>query len=350
MLAALVQKEPDYVLNHCAKYLARDNADERHSFFGLDAGQARARISEPWRFPIVDADDSGVADASEWNHVTFIYRAPEDHPDIPVQLLTPCLGLYAPAALKPVEDSLYLALTLRVPKGRRHRYRFIVDGRGQLDPINPQTTTTPQNETWSSFWTWTYNEPINLERWEMALIGRMTNALLPFQGRETRNLIERGLNDGNVMHFFRMDIPAGVANYIDNILAREERHHLGSYRLCLPMIDRVLRRRHPGVDPVNVSDPDYKALFDDMKNRSPALTKDGWDFAVYDNPGYFLYILRRHTWTGAFAHPKYGGNPGGLGWAFLGETYRTTADPLVTAFDWARTIEVPLGNSTEYRG
>jgi hypothetical protein len=350
MLAVVIQKEPDYVLNHCAKYLARDNADERHSFFGLDAGQARARISEPWRFPIVDADDSGVAGASEWNHVTFIYQAPEDHPDIRIQLLTPCLGLYAPAALKPVEDSLYLALTLRVPKGRRHRYRFIVKGRAQLDPINPQTVATPQNETWSSFWTWTYNEPINLERWEMALIGRMTSALLPFQGRETRNLIERGLNDGNVMHFFRMDIPVGVANYIDNILAREERHHLGSYRLCLPMIDRVLRRRHPGVEPVNVGDPDYKALFDDMKNKSPALTQDGWDFAVYDNPGYFLYILRRHTWTGAFSHPKYGGNPGGLGWAFLGETYRTTADLLVTAFDWGRAIEAPLGNSTEYRG
>ena len=100
-----------------------------------------------------------------------------------------------------------MALTLRVPKGRRHRYRFIVNGRGQLihDP-ETQPRAAQKSKTWSSFWTWTYNEPINLERWEMALIGRMTNALLPVQGRETRNLIERGLNDGNVMHFFRMDI------------------------------------------------------------------------------------------------------------------------------------------------
>jgi hypothetical protein len=43
MHAAIVQKEPDYVLNQCAKYLARTNTDERHSFFGLDAGQPRAR-------------------------------------------------------------------------------------------------------------------------------------------------------------------------------------------------------------------------------------------------------------------------------------------------------------------
>jgi hypothetical protein len=57
MLTAVVQKEPDYVLNHCAKYLARTNIDERHSFFGLDVGQPRALISEPWRFPIMDADD-----------------------------------------------------------------------------------------------------------------------------------------------------------------------------------------------------------------------------------------------------------------------------------------------------
>src|SRR3954453_16306203 len=272
MLATLVQKESDYVLNHCAKYLARANNDERHSFFGLDAGQERAAISEPWRFPLVDADDSGAADASEWNHVTFIYRAPDNRPDISVALLTPCIGLFVTAPLNPVAESLYLALTFRVPKGQRHRYWFVVEGQSRIDAINPQTVTTPQGEIWSSFWTWNYNEPMNLERWEIALVERMTRALLPLQGRETRNLIERGLNDGNVLHFFRMDIPVGVANYIDNILAREERHHLGSYRLCLPMIDRVLRRRHPGVEPVNVSDPDYKALFDDMKNKSPALT------------------------------------------------------------------------------
>ena len=93
MVAAIVEKEPEYVLNHCAKYLARDSHDERHSFFGLDAGQERARISEPWRFPVIDADDSGAPDASEWNHVTFIYLAPGNQPNISIALLTPSLGL-----------------------------------------------------------------------------------------------------------------------------------------------------------------------------------------------------------------------------------------------------------------
>ena len=184
----------------------------------------------------------------------------------------------------------------------------------------------------------------------MALVERMTRALLPFQGRQTRNLIERGLNDGNVQHFFRMDIPAGVANYIDNILAREERHHLTSYRVCLSLINTVLRRRNGGIEPINLPDTEFAKLFDDMKNSSDALFQDGWNRTAYSNPGYFLYILRRHTWTGAFSHPKYGGNPGGLGWSFLGETYHTTANAFVTAFDWQRAIEPPLGTSNEYKG
>ena len=350
MVAAVVAKEPEYVLNHCAKYLARDNTDERHSFFGLDAGQERARISEPWRFPLVDADDSGAAGASEWNHVTFVFCAPNSRPNVSVKLLTPLLGLFAPQPLRMLDDSRYLALTLRVPKGQRHRYRYIVDGEARLDSINPQTMQTLEGETWSSFFTWAYNEPINLERCELLLLERMTRALLPFQGREARNLIERGLNDGNVQHLFRLDISAGVANYIDNIIAREERHHLQSYRICLPLIDAVLRRRNPGVEPVSVEDLQFKKLFDDMKNKSVDLFRDGWDRNAYNDPGYFLYVLRRHTWTGAFSHPKYGGNPGGLGWEFLTETYHTTADPRQTAFDWPRAIEPPLGTSTEYNG
>jgi hypothetical protein len=350
MLASVVDKDKEYVSNHCAKYLARDNVDERHSFFGLDAGEPRARISEAWRFPIVDADDSGAADASDFNHVTFVYPAPSTDLNISVKLLTPCLGLFAPGPLKLIDDSVYLALTLRVPKGQRHRYRFILNGQPRLDAINPQTMLTPQGEVWSSFWTWTYNEPINLERWEMALVERMTRALLPFQGRQTRNLIDRGLNDGNVQHFFRMDIPAGVANYIDNILAREERHHLTSYRICLSLIDAVLRRRNPEIEPVDLPDTEFKRLFDDMKNGADALFQDGWNRTAYTNPSYFLYVVRRHSWTGAFSHPKYGGNPGGLAWSFLGETYRTTANLSVTAFDWQRAIEPPLGTSNEYQG
>jgi hypothetical protein len=40
MVAPVVAEEPDYVPDHCAKYLARDNTEERHSFFGLGAALA----------------------------------------------------------------------------------------------------------------------------------------------------------------------------------------------------------------------------------------------------------------------------------------------------------------------
>src|SRR3954454_23001840 len=69
----IVQKNPDYILNHCTKYLARDNEDTRHSYFGTFDGQPRGRISEAWRFPLVDAHDGQEADRYEWNDVTFIY-------------------------------------------------------------------------------------------------------------------------------------------------------------------------------------------------------------------------------------------------------------------------------------
>ena len=87
-----------------------------------------------------------------------------------------------------------------------------------------------------------------------------------------------------------------------------------------------------------------------MKSAADALFKDGWDRAVYDNPGYFLYILRRHTWTGAFSHPKYGGNPGGLGWAFLSATFRTTATPLTTAHFASESTARPSRNSEQTTG
>jgi len=35
---------------------------------------------------------------------------------------------------------------------------------------------------------------------------------------------------------------------------------------------------------------------------------NGWDTADYGSPRYVLDLLRRHSFTGAFCHPKYGGN------------------------------------------
>ena len=356
-MADVVDKPADYVLNHCTKYLARDNQDTRHSFFTTYDGQSRGRISECWRFPIVDAHDGQEADASEFNDVTFIYVRDRQQPAARlVELVTTAAALHDPIPLSAVSDTVYWSATLKIPRARRYRYKFVVDGNLTVDPINPQTQTLASGDVWSSFFTWAYNAPINLERWEMALLDRLTRHILPFRGKEARNFISRGINAGNVGHLFRLDVSAGVANYIDNILAREEHHQLYAYKTCLEMLRNVLLRRHPDRDPASLEVEDYVALYDQMASfkdaqGNQALLNDGWDLKRYGNPAAFLWLLRRHAWTGAFSHPKYGGNPGGMAWGFLAATYHTTDDnPPQTAFNWQQAIEPPLGTSTEYRG
>jgi hypothetical protein len=349
MSAEIVDRGSEYVLNHCTKLLARDNTDGRHSFFGTQDGHPRARTAETWRFPIVDAHQEQAADRFAWNDVTFVTVIPPER-DAPnrIELVTSAHRLNDPIELRRVEDSIFFARTLRVPTGQRHRYRFIIDGASMLDPINPQTEALDSGETWSTFFTWLCTQPISFERWELALLDRLTRHILPFNSLEAENFQEREANEGSTRHLYRLDISAGVANYIDKIVAREERHQLGAYKTCLELLDRILRRRNPGKDPEFLFESQFLRLYDEMDALAPALFADGWDRNRYNDPQYFLKLLRRHAWTGAFAHPKYGGNPGGMAWAYLSERFRTDAG--TTAFDWRRAIEPPLGTSTEYLG
>jgi hypothetical protein len=59
-------------------------------------------------------------------------------------------------------------------------------------------------------------------------------------------------------------------------------------------------------------------------------------------------MLRRHAYTGAFSHPKYGGNASALGWRYLADRFRDANG--ATLFDWERAIESPLGINTDYHG
>ena len=56
------------ILNYCAKYLARFNADMRHSYGAPGTAAPRDRIAEAWRFPLIDPGTFG-----DYNEVTFIY-------------------------------------------------------------------------------------------------------------------------------------------------------------------------------------------------------------------------------------------------------------------------------------
>jgi hypothetical protein len=40
----IIRKDSQYLLNHCARYLARDNQDERHVFVGSHAGEPRGLV------------------------------------------------------------------------------------------------------------------------------------------------------------------------------------------------------------------------------------------------------------------------------------------------------------------
>ena len=349
MLAPLVARDPQYVLNHCTKFLARDNRDSRHSYYGALDGQARAAISESWRFPIVDAHDGDAPDADEWNDVTFVYAPAANRPEpVVVSLLTTAHTLYDPIPLVRVEGSAYRACTVKVRKGRHERYRFQIDGASELDPVNPQTMTLPTGEVWSSFFTWACNQPITFERWELAILDRLTRHILPFNTPDAENFLKRHANEGNSRHLYRLDVSVGVTNFIDKLVAREERHRLYAYKTCLEMIDRILRARYIGRDPEFVDESGYVRLYDEMAHASPALFADGWDPARYTSPAHFLTLLRRHAVTGAFAHPKYGGNAGAMAWAYLAERYRAADGS--TLFAWRQATEKPIGTSEEYLG
>ncbi len=73
----IVDRDDQYVLNHCTKYLARDSSDPRHDFGQYSAGDRRAAMCEAWRFPIIDThwDGSSAETSYGFNNVTFVYDA-----------------------------------------------------------------------------------------------------------------------------------------------------------------------------------------------------------------------------------------------------------------------------------
>jgi hypothetical protein len=350
MSADIVQKDEQYLLNQCTKYLAREATEPRHSNFGISEGQRRASISEAWRFPIIDSHDSREDGAYEWNDVTFVHAAESGRAVPHVQVLGTFHRLDEPLPLQRIGETPFSALTLKLPKGRCFRYVFLIDDSVAIDDINPQEEWLQNGERWSRFFTWAYNQPLVFERWEYTLVDRLTREILPFRTPDAQNFLDRGANDRNVGHLYRLNITVGVPNYIDKVLAREERHQINAYRTCLGLIRTVLQRRFPGKDPEFLDRSVYAALYGDMaaNGAGNSLFADGWDRSKYADPYYFIYLLRRHAITGAFSHPKYGGNSGGMAWGYLEERFRT--DTGETAFGWRQAIERPLGTSKEYLG
>jgi gluconate 2-dehydrogenase subunit 3-like protein/AMP-activated protein kinase-like protein len=354
----IVERDDQYILNQCAKHLARENTDERHNFGQFPAGDPRGRICESYHFPIIDSffDGQDQERSYGFNEVTFVYCNPFAPAPQEVAVVGTFAKLYERVPLRPVkfneEETGYYAVTCVIPKGEVHRYKYLVDGELKLDPINPQRSTLDNGEIWSRFFTHLCTAPLALERYEMRLLDRLVDHILPFRTEEGErflrffyNSLDKLSKEGQFAHAYRLDQSVGAVNFISNLLAREESHHLIDYQICLGEIDRVLRQRNPFTDPGDMS----KEMFIQLYNEMAADNAPGWDYSKYSSPRYFLMLLRRHTFTGAFAHPKHGGNVGGVGWAYLAERF---ADPQTgeTLFNWRRAIEKPLGANEDYRG
>jgi hypothetical protein len=367
MPATAVKKDDVYVLNYCTKSLARDNDDFRHNMGQCQTDDVRGRIAEAWRFPIVDSYyDATDPESDTKNIVTFVCVNRSEVLGRDIGVIGTFADLHSAIPLSQAADSIFWAVTIIVPKGQSHRYKFIAGGRAMLDPVNPQCITRQDGSQWSRFFTDYCTDILVLEQWEAAILERLTDHILPFRTVEGQrflnyyyNYLDKQTKETQYSNAYRLDQPVGVVNLIDKLLARQESHRLIDYRICLAQIDRVLRSRYPRVEPAKLPPADYDELYAQMAaidgSRIP-----GWDYSAYSSPRFFLQLLRRHTFTGAFSHPKHGGNSGAAGWEFLATNLndpKTGQLPILHAttapksyFDWRRSLEPPLGRNPEYRG
>jgi len=358
MPAPRVPLDHQYVLNFATRTLARVDGRPRHDYGQYDdPTDLRARLCEAWRFPIVDTHRDPALDdgGAQLNRVTFVHADSGNTACAAVAVIGTFATLHEPVPLERVqflgEDTAYRAATVVVPKGQVHRYKLLVGDAAVLDPINPQRVRTPDGETWSRFFTDLCTQPLVLDRRELILLERLTDHILPFRTADGQRFLQTfyaqadlQTKDTQYATAFRLDQPVGVVNFIDKLLAREEAHHLVDYRICLRQIDAILRRRHPGTEPALMPKESFADLYDQMG----AGGVDGWQYDVYGEPAYFLKLLRRHTYTGAFSHPGHGGNVGAAGWAYLEETYRDAAG--ASCFAWRKALARPLGLDPGYYG
>ena len=141
----------EYVLNFSTKHLSRAALAPRPDD-EASVADFRAQVPEAWRFPIIGylqeaqarAPGDGPADAAtdaDRNLVTFVYKT-QPNDDTPVKILGTFATLYETIPLEKVkflgEDTGYRALSVVIPKGELHTYKFLVGNRFVNDPINPQ--------------------------------------------------------------------------------------------------------------------------------------------------------------------------------------------------------------------
>lgn len=105
---------------------------------------------------------------------------------------------------------------------------------------------------------------------------------------------------------------AGCVNFIDKLLAHEERALLPGYRAALGALAAAARQRWRR---------DFAALEPERQDELLANLEDGalthWPAAA-PAQGEFFALLRWHTLLGFLADPRHGGNRDGAGWRAIG--------------------------------
>jgi hypothetical protein len=353
----VINQNDEQILNYCTKYLARGakffNDSTTAESFNLTT------VAEDWRFPLVlsAVDDDGVTGTI--NKVIFVWQSKPGETVNSISVVGSFAPLYQSFALKPLrydgENTGYYTFTIKAPVGKGFFYKFIVNGVDEYDRINPQRKKFANGKEWSFFFTDYYTSSEEFEDWEINLLYRLANQVVPFRTEEAQNFINRFYQalakreEKLAMPIYKLDDTVGEVNYITNVLAREERHHLPDYKICLSLIDQLLRSRDKVHDSWTVSE----ILITELYNEMASGTVPGWDYSKYSNPTYFLGLIRRHTLTGAFSHPKYGGNVGGAGWSYLHDKYPikdAAATVVGSYFNWQLALEKNLGTNTDYVG
>lgn len=341
-------KNDQELLSFCTKYLAHG---------GQVVGGTRRPMTEPWRFPLIQSADVSDSDnPAGWNEVTFIYLRRNSEAWKEVSVIGTFRCLYDPVALRPVQfmgkETKYLSVSFLIPKRQFHTYRFLVGDTPQNDLINPQTRRLDNGSNWSCFFTEEYASPSVLREAEIRLLSRLIAEITPLRTVEAENFLKRFYNvldearkASQFPHVYRLDDSVGEVNFIDNLLARGERHRLGMYRAGLRKIDDILRKRHPDMEPAMLPKRAFEQLFQQMQEDAVP----GWNERTAPSPKQFLNVVRRHVVMGAFSHPRHGGNSGAAGWEYLSGRF-PSEDASGTSFDWPVATEKPLGKSEVYFG
>ena len=124
---------------------------------------------------------------------------------------------------------------------------------------------------------------------------------------------------------------AGVVYFIDRALQTFAADSLKTYQKGLPELQAKVRAMFPGAEKFSAAAPEQQdAVLHAMEDQ----THQGWGpFDPGSAEPSFLAVLRVHTIVGFLAHPLRGGNPGGVGWRFIGREDEHSFDPPFGYYD-----------------